>query len=222
MRLLISSQATEDGRLARFARGQSSGHVLCVIQSHAIWHVRLDSAMSGERGSEQRRSDGWTAGLKVRSGAEGRQGEPRWRAKTERVETGRHFSRSCATTVKTLCIAELDVSARQQEDASGLYQNQRHASAARATLNHLRCAVRLPADCQCQRVSSSANLASAVLMIRAWATTFPLSNTSRSEFWRLSVGRQGVRRPCESSSSSPSIEGKLVSVGDGIYTHAAL
>jgi hypothetical protein len=173
MRLLISSQATEHGRLARLHADNPPG----VIRSHIMRHVRLDSAMSGERGSEQRRSDGWTAGLKACARAEGRQGETRWRAKTERVEAGRHSSRSCATTVKTLCIAVLDVSARQQEDASGLYQNwQRHcASAARATV--LRCAVRLSADCQ--RVSSSANLVSEVLMIRASATVI------RNRAWML-------------------------------------
>jgi hypothetical protein len=47
---LIFSQAIGRGKLGRFTRGQSSR-----------WHV-LDRGMSGERVSERRRSDGWTAG----------------------------------------------------------------------------------------------------------------------------------------------------------------
>jgi hypothetical protein len=43
--------------------------------------------MSGERGSEQRRSDGWTAG-KVRVGAEARRRKTQRQAQIERVEAG--------------------------------------------------------------------------------------------------------------------------------------
>jgi hypothetical protein len=190
--------------------GQSSGHVLDVIQVHVIRHVRLERKVSGERGSELRRSDRWTAG-KVRVGAEARRGKARRQAKSERGEAGHHSSRTSARNVG-LCNEDLHVSARQQGGASGLNQNQRHASAARAT--HLRCAVRLPVDCQrdscgaaVRRLSASfilGKLASEVLMIRAWATTIPPSSTSRSESWRLCVGRPGVRRPVNSSSSSSS------------------
>jgi hypothetical protein len=68
--LLISSRATEHGEVGPFARRRSSGNVLGVIQAHAIRYVRRDPRVSGERGSERRRSDGWTAG-KVCVGTEG-------------------------------------------------------------------------------------------------------------------------------------------------------
>jgi hypothetical protein len=49
--LLITSQATEHGKLAKCARGQSSGHVLDVILTHLIRHVRLDPQRSPVRAS---------------------------------------------------------------------------------------------------------------------------------------------------------------------------
>jgi hypothetical protein len=73
--------------LGRSARGQSFGRVLGVIQAHVIRHVRLDHGMSGQRGSERRRSDGWTA-RKVRVGAEARRGKTGRQAQIERVEAG--------------------------------------------------------------------------------------------------------------------------------------
>jgi hypothetical protein len=189
----ISPQATEHGKLGRFARGQSFGHVLGVIQAHAIRHVRLDRGMLGERGSERRRSDGWTAG-KVRVGAEARRGKAGWQAKIVRVEAGNHSSRTSAGTVRLLCIEELHVSARRQEGASGLNQSERHASAAQATHPS---AVRLSVDCQ--RVSSSANPASEVLIIprvRPARARGPSSSSSPSpEPSERKFGRLVSRRP---------------------------
>jgi hypothetical protein len=99
--LLISSQTsgTEHQKLERFAGGQCSGHVLDVIHTHAIRHVRLDRGLGVERGSERWRShDGWTAG-KVGVGAEARRGKAVRQAMIERVEAEHHSSNSCAKNV---------------------------------------------------------------------------------------------------------------------------
>jgi hypothetical protein len=68
--------------------------------------------------------DSW----RVRVGAETRQEKAGRQANIERVDAGHHSPRTSARTVRLLCTEELHVSARRQEGASGLKQNQRHAN----------------------------------------------------------------------------------------------